>query len=113
MAAVFDTSAVAIKTITGLDDNLTGVPDRFVLFQNYPNPFNPRTTIRYGLPERSKVIIKIYDITGTQVQILENSMKDAGYHNISWNSSRVASGIYFYQVQTENFAAVKKCLYIK
>ena len=80
---------------TGIE-RLEGIPEEYVLYQNYPNPFNPVTKIRFGLPEESEVILKIYDILGREVVTLINSTQRAGYYNFNWNASNNASGIYFY-----------------
>ncbi len=79
------------------------VPEEFGLKQNYPNPFNPSTTIQYSLPTASKVIIKIYSILGQEVLTLVDEEQIAGSYKIVWDSknrsgNRVASGIYFYQM---------------
>lgn len=83
------------------------------LFQNYPNPFNPTTTIKYGLPEKSDVKISIYNIYGRKVKTLTNTNQQAGYHQIKWNASDIATGIYFYRINADDFIDTKKCLLIK
>lgn len=93
------------------------LPARFQLNQNYPNPFNPVTTIKYELPFRSSVTLKIFDILGKEVETLVNEEKDAGYYQISFDASSVSgglsSGIYFYILQTENYFATKKMILLK
>ncbi len=94
------------------------VPDGCVMYQNYPNPFNPTTTIQFGLPQKSEVSLRIYDITGKLVKILVNEKKDAGYHSIIWNGMddagrEVASGVYFYKIKSEDFKQTRKCLMLK
>jgi hypothetical protein len=110
---IFDTAEVVIEIPVSVDDIAAGIPEDYILRQNYPNPFNPSTVIRYGLPKKSKVVITIFDITGKTVEVIENSIKDAGYHKVSWQSHSVPSGIYFYRLQADNFVTVKKCLYMK
>jgi|GEM_PF-3397139 len=87
----------------------------FVLEQNYPNPFNPETVIEYQLPRASEVEISIFNLQGQKVATLVREHRSAGSHKIIWNgmdkSGRpVASGIYLYQLKTDNFMASKKML---
>lgn len=110
---VYDTAMVKIKPITQISNNMAGVPDQFVLMQNYPNPFNPTTVIKYGLPVESRVTLKIYDITGKLIDILEEDVKSPGYHQVHWNSSDLSTGLYFYQIKANDFHDVKKCLFVK
>ncbi|MBN2090756.1 T9SS type A sorting domain-containing protein [candidate division KSB1 bacterium] len=79
-------------------------PQSFVLYQNYPNPFNPTTTIHYDLPFEAQVTLKIFNLRGEQLKVLENGIKPAGRHVVVWNSlnedgQQVASGVYFYQLE--------------
>jgi hypothetical protein len=77
-------------------------PDNFELFQNYPNPFNPTTIISYQLPVESKVNLKIYNILGQQAAELVNETMKPGKHKVTWNASSFASGMYIYQLVSEN-----------
>jgi hypothetical protein len=61
----------------------------------YSNPFNPSTTIKFDLPEPSRVSLFVYDVLGRKIAELENGMKAAGYHSTVWNASSIASGEYF------------------
>ena len=94
------------------------LPKIYKLCQNYPNPFNPTTTIKYQLPEETKVKITIYNILGQNVRTLVDTKQNAGYHNIVWNgmdnnNRPLASGIYFYKLQVHNQSFVKKCILLK
>jgi hypothetical protein len=80
---------------------------------NYPNPFNPVTTIYYSIPIDQKVTIKVYDILGKEIKILVNEMKAAGKHQINFDASQLASGVYIYSIQTENYLASKKMILMK
>jgi len=75
-----------------------GVPKEFNLSQNYPNPFNPSTKVDYSLPFDSKVDIRIFDMTGREVMVLENATQTAGYHTLLFNASALSSGTYFYRI---------------
>ena len=89
------------------------LPIEFQLEQNYPNPFNPVTLIKYQLPFKSSITIKIFDILGNEVETLVNEEKDAGYYQISFNASELSSGIYFYSLQTEDYLVTKKMILLK
>ena len=80
---------------------------------NYPNPFNPTTTINYQLLENSFVTIKIYDMLGEEITTLVNESKSAGYHNITFDASRLTSGIYIYTINAGKFIQSKKMLLMK
>jgi len=95
----------------GDDPNL--LPERIELEQNFPNPFNPETTIRFTLPEKSKVVLTVYSITGEYVATLVNGEMAEGYHQVSFDASRLASGIYLYRIQAGNFNQVRKMMLLK
>ncbi len=71
------------------------VPDGFVLHPNYPNPFNPSTTIVYELPQTATVRIEVYDVIGRRVAVLVEGTEVAGRHQVRWDATRMASGLYF------------------
>lgn len=89
------------------------VPTQFTLDQNFPNPFNPVTTISYQLPELSFVNLSIYNVIGQLVETLVNKKVQIGYHNVTWNSKNVGSGVYFYRITADNYSATGKCLLIR
>ena len=94
-------------------------PKEYTLYQNYPNPFNPSTTIKFALPFDSNVRITIYNLLGEQVAVLFDQVKEVGYHNVTWNASSLASGMYIYTIEAKsldglkNFNSVKKMTLIK
>jgi alpha-glucosidase (family GH31 glycosyl hydrolase) len=99
-------------------NNTTGitaipVPSSFALFQNYPNPFNPSTTIKFSLPERLPVTIKVYDIIGREVSVLLNQEKDAGTWYVPFNASNLANGVYFCRIQAGKYNSVIKMILLK
>lgn len=98
---------------SGSSKNNNVLPTQFMLSQNYPNPFNPSTIIKYALPKDVKVIIKIYDILGREVQTLVNEFKKAGYYDVKFNGNNFASGVYFYRIETTDFTLSKKMVLIK
>ncbi len=89
------------------------IPTEFALSQNYPNPFNPATTIKFQLPVNSKVSLKVYDILGSEVATLVDEVKEAGYYELSFNGSGLASGTYFFRINADNFVQTKKMILIK
>jgi len=95
-------------------------PSKFSLEQNYPNPFNPVTIIKYTLQHQAKVKLKVFDILGREVKTLVNSIQESGRHNIDFNASSLASGVYFYRIeavpvngQSGNFVETKKMILLK
>ena len=96
-------------------------PDRYLLQQNYPNPFNPVTTIPFGVPRRATLTLKIFNILGEVVSVLvRNQEYDAGYYDVSFDASRLASGVYYYELaarekeETQSeFRQVKKLLLLR
>jgi hypothetical protein len=83
----------------GVDDPDHGIPEEFVLKQNYPNPFNPSTTIRYALPVRSYITLSIFNTLGQLVATIVEGEMDPGYHEVVFNASGLASGMYLYRLQ--------------
>jgi hypothetical protein len=96
-------------TPSGVEDQATGkVPPSFALFQNYPNPFNPSTTLRYGIPRNSYVSLRVYNTLGQMISQLVNGEQEAGYHEVRFDGSNLASGVYFYRFQAGEFAETRK-----
>ncbi|MGE5401097.1 MAG: FlgD immunoglobulin-like domain containing protein, partial [Ignavibacteriales bacterium] len=113
----FDDVNVQTTTVTAVH-NKGGVVKEFNLEQNYPNPFNPTTTIRYSIPERAFVTLKIYDILGREVRTLINAEQNVGVYNVIWNGennygTKVSSGTYIYRVEAGSFNQVKKMILLK
>ncbi len=82
--------------------------------QNYPNPFNPTTTIEFTLPDDGKVVLKIYDVLGREVQTLVNEKMKAGeYHQAVFNGADLASGIYFARLQLEGKQLIRKMMLVR
>ena len=89
------------------------IANSFSLEQNYPNPFNPSTTINYTLAESSPVTIKVYDVLGSEVATLVNTTQEAGKHNITFDASKLASGLYIYTLNAGSFTSSKKMMLLK
>ncbi|MBD3170161.1 MAG: T9SS type A sorting domain-containing protein [candidate division Zixibacteria bacterium] len=89
------------------------LPSEVSLFNNYPNPFNAQTTIKFDIPESGNVSLKVYNISGQEVETLVDGKMDAGQHSISWDASNYASGVYFYKLQTGDNVITKKMNLLK
>jgi hypothetical protein len=104
--------------ICNCDITETVTPKAYRLAQNYPNPFNPSTTIRFDMKEKGLVTVKIYDVAGRLVRTLVNEVRDAGAYSAVWDGRNnlgvdVASGIYFYRMETKGFGATKKLVLLR
>jgi len=94
------------------------IPETFVL-ENFPNPFNPQTTIRFGLPTQERVTLAIYNVLGEKIAtLIDHALKAAGYHTVVWDGRnraghRVASGLYFYTLQSEHHRTSQRMVLVK
>ncbi|MFZ0453758.1 MAG: endo-1,4-beta-xylanase [Ignavibacteriaceae bacterium] len=98
---------------TGVTETSSVLPDKYELDQNFPNPFNPSTNIRYSLIKTSKVTLKIYDLLGREVKVLVNTVQSSGQYTVTFDAQDLASGVYFYQINTGSFIATKKLILLK
>ncbi|MFH1853321.1 MAG: T9SS type A sorting domain-containing protein [Candidatus Neomarinimicrobiota bacterium] len=94
-------------------DGHQALPQRYTLHRNYPNPFNPVTTIRYELPVQTNIRLVIYDLQGREVVVLVEGVQGPGIREVLWDAATAASGIYFYQLQTEAQVITKKLVLLK
>jgi len=95
-----------VGEMTGIEGSQVQLPEKLTLDQNYPNPFNPSTALSFGLPQKSRVSIEIFDLLGRKITILMDKELEAGSHSIVWegkdsNGNPVSSGIYFYRLTTD------------
>ena len=102
------------------DDNVTGIeafksdlPEEFFLEQNYPNPFNPSTTISFSIPNEELVSLKVFNSLGEQVAELINETKPAGNYSVSFDASKLTSGVYYYKISAGNFFQTRKMILVK
>ncbi|MBL7074009.1 T9SS type A sorting domain-containing protein [candidate division KSB1 bacterium] len=100
------------KPITALADSSL-LPQHYDLAQNYPNPFNPMTVIRYQMPDDGQVTLKMFNILGQEVATLVDKRQVAGYHQVTWDGSDFASGIYFVHFKAGEFHKVRKMILVK
>jgi hypothetical protein len=101
------------STITAVEQEQEIIPTEFKLEQNYPNPFNPSTIIKFAIPEKSSVVIKIYDILGAEVLTLVNEEMEAGWFQKEFNASGYSTGVYIYRIQASNYTSTKKMILVK
>ncbi len=101
------------------DDVTSGtLPYAYQLAQNYPNPFNPTTTIEFSLPKSSRVRLTVFNMLGQQVRTLADEYLTAGPHAVNWDGAdaggnRVASGIYYYRLETDDYSQTKEMILVK
>jgi len=94
------------------------LPTEFALGQNYPNPFNMQTRFEFALPKQSTVNVAIYNVIGQKIKTLADGEFEAGYWEVNWDGTsdygiEVASGLYFYKIETEQFKDTKKLMLLK
>jgi len=104
---IYDTINVSIQNIS------SEIPNKYFLYQNYPNPFNPETKIRFDIPKSGLMKLKIYDLLGKEVQTLYSGYLNAGKYEFNFNGTELASGIYIYKLETENFKQMMKMVLLK
>lgn len=107
---VFNKNGVVLSNDVVKDNE---IPEEYFLSQNYPNPLNPTTVINYEIPETGNVSLVIFDILGREVETLINEEKPAGRYEIRFDGTRLASGVYFYQLKAGNFISTKKLILLK
>jgi hypothetical protein len=101
------------SAVTTVDPLPLAMPDAFGLEQNFPNPFNPATMIRYCLPLTCNVELGVHDMLGRQVAVLVNQKLDAGLHEVAFEASRLASGVYFYRLQAGDFVQTRRLILLR
>jgi hypothetical protein len=89
------------------------IPVAYKLYQNSPNPFNPSTTLRFDLPVGSHVNLQIFDISGRLVETLVNGQREAGQHEVTFDASKLASGMYLYRISAGEYQASGKMVLVK
>ena len=103
--------SIIVTGVTGIQNN--GNAAKFTLSQNYPNPFNPSTNISFELPENTFVSLVIYDVNGKKVDELINGEMSQGTHDVKWNASNMASGVYFYTLKANDVVMTKTMIMTK
>ena len=115
----YDIVTIKYSQPVGINESIAGIPENYFLNQNYPNPFNPVTNLEFGIPaiqgmqELRYVTVEIYDVLGKKVTSLVNEKLYPGNYKVTFDGSRLTSGIYFCTLKTENFTETKRLLLIK
>jgi hypothetical protein len=109
----YNVGTTVTETPTGVAQSSNELPKIYTLSQNYPNPFNPTTNIEFSLPVRSDVRLVLVNMLGQVVKEIATGNYNAGTHQVTLNASSLASGVYFYKLQTANFSDVKKLVLMK
>jgi hypothetical protein len=99
--------------LTSVNEKPTVIPETFALLQNYPNPFNPSTAIQYNIPQAESVVLKVYNMLGQEVQTLVTEVQNPGSYTVTFNASRLASGVYFYRLTAGEYVKIRSMLLVK
>ena len=94
-------------------NQLVNILPTFNLIQNYPNPFNPSTVISFSISKEDRVVLRIYDILGKEIQTIINEKLNPGDYKVEYNGKDLASGVYFYSLSTGSEYVTRKMQLIK
>jgi hypothetical protein len=109
----YSVRAYFMRSTTGVDQLAQGVPGSWLLAQNYPNPFNPSTTITFGIPERTRVRLSVFNTLGEMVSELTDAEWDAGYYSVTFNAAHLPSGVYFYRMDAGPFVMTRRLMLLR
>ena len=113
----FEETAIGViqlpDSIVSINEPQLELPKNFFLSQNYPNPFNPSTTIEFTLPKSEFVELKVYNILGKQVLNLVSKKLNQGSHTYTFDGSKLASGVYYYQLVAGEYTEVMKMILLR
>lgn len=102
-----------LRTLTGISGQNQNVPVKYQLYQNYPNPFNPTTQIKFTTIKPGYAYLKVYDLSGKEVASLVDGNIEGGMHTVTFDGSKLSSGVYMYKLFTVEYSAVKKMVLVK
>jgi hypothetical protein len=102
---------VSISAVQAAEHN--SQPTEFALLQNYPNPFNPLTTVRFTLPQKAHVVLKVFDLQGREIAAMANDTMPAGEHAFHFNGSGLASGVYYCRMWAGSYCATRKMVLLE
>ncbi|MBA4250214.1 MAG: hypothetical protein C0425_01565, partial [Chlorobiaceae bacterium] len=115
--AISDTTVERTIIFTSVKDISTTVPSEFKLSQNFPNPFNPVTVIHFEIPMveagNIDVSLTVYDVLGKEVAVLVNESKNPGVYEVTFDASRLPTGIYYYSLRAGDFIETRKMIFVK
>jgi len=102
-----------VFSISGLAAQNEPIPHEFALEGNWPNPFNSMTTIRYSIAQPTHVELRIFNILGQQVAVLEDRRRDPGIYTVCWQPKNVGSGMYIVSMRAGTFVRHRRLLFVK
>jgi len=105
--------SISVKFVESTDVSESRRVNRFILHQNHPNPFNAQTSITFSLKQQGWTTLTIYDAMGEEIDVLVDGKLPEGEHHVVYNASLLASGVYFYRIQSGYFQDMKKMMYVK
>ncbi len=110
----YDCTTIKYVQFTGIRQTSSQIPNKFELSQNYPNPFNPTTRIKFSIPKRSLVELRIYDILGRLKELALSQYVNASEYELTLDGSSYSSGVYFYQLMVDGrIIETKKMIVLK
>ena len=101
------------KPIVGVSEKPDILPTRTKLYSNYPNPFNPMTTLKFDLSTKTRVRLSVFNMLGQEIAVVLDEQKEAGSYSVQFNAAHLASGVYFYRMETGSFFETRKMLLLK
>ena len=102
-----------VRSVIGVQQISSNVPEKFSLYNNYPNPFNPSTTIKFDVAKMQNVKITIYDVLGRAAGVLVNETLQPGTFEVKWDALNFSSGIYYFRMETQTFSDTRKMVLVK
>jgi Secretion system C-terminal sorting domain len=108
-----DTSLLRYGSATGVDRENAAIPEKFELSQNYPNPFNPTTKIDFSVPGKTFVSLKVFDVLGKEIADLVHKELPGGKYTVDFNATHLASGVYFYRLNTNSITRINKMVLLR
>jgi hypothetical protein len=99
--------------LVGITQPGNEIPLTYKVYDNYPNPFNPSTKIKFDLPKAGLVKLTVFDMLGREIETLVNENLSPGTYNAEWSAAKYSSGVYFYRIQADEFAEIKKMILVK
>ncbi|MGD9486968.1 MAG: T9SS type A sorting domain-containing protein [Calditrichaceae bacterium] len=108
-----DDVSMRVTDPTSVTEPEPSIIHSYNLMQNYPNPFNPATAIRFELSAAGTVSLKVYDLLGKEVRTLVNGWIASGAHEVLFDGSNLASGVYFYRLETKDYSQMRKMLLVR
>jgi hypothetical protein len=100
-------------TVVSIDERGPELPAELTLNQNHPNPFNPSTIVSFGLPEAGVIRVAVYDILGREVAVLAEGSFAAGWHQVRFDATGLATGMYLYRIQSGGAVITKRMVLLK